>query len=152
MPQVNKIESRYNQTKNIAVTGVTINGRQVHPTHRCKLVAQVRFMHGDADGDETVELAFSLLERNKLVEFLQFAVRCSLAYQNGKGGCDDYSHVDGYSNWVYDEDVEYEQEPIWDHMLEWPMREGEYYASFSSVSVVYYNESGQEYNVTIDHE
>lgn len=109
-------------------------------------------MHGDADGYETVELAFGLLERDKLTDFLNFAGRCAKAYPRGKGGCDDYSHVDGYSAWVYNEDAEYDEGTNWDHVIEWPMTEGEYFASFKSVEVVYYNEAGQEYNVTIDHE
>jgi hypothetical protein len=61
----------------------------------------VTSMIGDADGfpSFTVGPFVRGIDDEVLDSFLQLMTAMSLAYPNGRGGNDDYEHVDGFNDW-----------------------------------------------------
>ncbi len=113
----------------------------------------VIFMDGDADGYASDELIVKLseLKNNKNLkdfESLLLTIEaCNHAYKNGKGGYDGYEHVTGYNKYFgYDEDEEIEE-------TEFRMNHcgGSHgcVSSFDGWEMYYYDELGNEFEVTI---
>lgn len=122
----------------IVYTDIAIAGQPTAPKYRDKFVVTVEFMYGDADGEGIEQVAFGKNQKDLLVEFLNFLSRCANAYPGGRGGCDDYDHIEGWSKWV-----DYEgggNNPT----LEWqndPQGDG-FQASFRHAFVEWYDAAG----------
>ncbi|MGL5579350.1 MAG: hypothetical protein ACRDCE_00025 [Cetobacterium sp.] len=143
MAQVFK--KKYREVVAPVVTNITsiVPASKSNPTNMYKVV--VTFMENDADGYPTDTVYFASGKESKMIEFLNFLGRCAVAYPNGKGGHDNYSHVEGFRDWVIDEDIPEEEQP--DSCLEWAYWDWEYCCSFEAVDVTYYDASGIEHHV-----
>lgn len=154
------------------VVGIRVNEIPTEPKFVNKFVATVEFMFGDADGEGFSDVVFEADQADLVVDFLQFCARCAAAYPNGGAGHKGYSHIEGYDKWC-DDDID---EDDWDDIdeddiqevtdldliyaatlptLEWrmdPMGDYEYYGSYSSVKVVWYDEFGRPFEVQIEVE
>lgn len=98
-------------------------------------ILKVDAMIGDADGDKDVELGpFKKGEEDQLQDAIETCDRMLKAYPGGRGGGDDYNHIEGFEKWF-----EYD----------WPsdpMSHGQ--CSITGYSLIYI-ENGQEYDVQI---
>lgn len=98
--------------------------------HRNKYVAEVTFMHGDADGYTTEEIS---CKREEVLDLANFLDRCSKTQSEASGG-PGYEGVPGYDVWGEDfpSDVQYSG-----------------MASFESFKFFYYNSLGEKHAVTL---
>lgn len=108
-------------------------------------------MIGDADGYDTVEVGcFQENELHLLEEVIGVCDRMIEAYPNGRGGDDDYNHIEGFEKW-FTEDYEDNIENI-EHLapFQWSYSTDGYYMqnSIEGYKVVYLD-NGEEYEVDI---
>lgn len=114
-----------------------------NPIEQYKVV--ITFMENDADGWPTQTITFNKGEEADLTDMMNFLARCSVAYPRGKGGYDNYKHVEGYERWVVDEDFSEEEQK--DACIEWAYWDYEFCCCFESVLVTYFDENGVEREV-----
>lgn len=145
------------------VTSIEIVEKPILKYQNC-FVATFTYMQGDGDGYPFEEIVFKQDSHpEKIIDFLNFALACSRKYPSGKGGCDHYQDVPGYEYWVeWSDDYEHGKCSVTDQLiakygdckenmeyLSWDMEDGEYYSSFESVSVSWFDEKGVEHAVNI---
>lgn len=121
-------------------------------------IVRCEAMYGDADGYG--ELLIGPFKRNQdeehLQDFIQFCERMKREYPWGRGGGDDYNHVEGFNKWFCSDNLseeEYEALPqtvkdVGDYWLNDPQSDGSQ-ASFEGYSVFYYDENGAKFNVSV---
>ncbi|AGO48947.1 hypothetical protein N356_gp055 [Cellulophaga phage phi14:2] len=130
-----------------------------NPTSTFEFV--IELMGGDADASFYPTVLVD--ENNPYLErFVKFLENCKKAYPNGKGGYDDYSHVEDY--WLFIEESEFpddiskEQEAAFEKEVEncgitffWESNY-EYFgeSSFVNYRVLYYDENGIKHNIEIE--
>lgn len=126
-------------------------------------VVEVEAMYGDADGYGEVEVSGFKRDCEKSKEHMEDLIktleRMLKAYPNGRGGYDDYDHVEGFLKWFGGEILEefeefYESLEEWEQRLYWndwprdPSGDG-MQSSMSSYEVFYYDEFGNKYEVAV---
>lgn len=125
-------------------------GEQSLVKYRDSFVIDIKFMHGDADGYEYERVVMS--EADEVMELLNFLERCAVRYPRGKGGCDDYTDVEGYSRFVehYDDEEEEDEDfrPI--TQISWPYWDGQYCSSYKGYTVSYFDQDGKEFQVKLE--
>lgn len=124
-------------------SGLQVGKTVLNPICQYKVV--VTFMENDADGYPTQTVIFKKGEEADLIDFMNFMARCSIEYPHGKGGLDDYSHVEGYDKWIVNQNMEEDDQPM--ACLEWAYWDYEFCCSFESVLVTYFDEMGYEHEV-----
>ena len=130
------------------VSGIRV-GTQCSPVNMYEV--QVEFMEGDADGYKTHTIMFKNDGKatDHMIDFLNFLGRCVVAYPNGKGGCDDYTHVDEYSRFICDElDDHMVYDPEYTEVTSWHTHDG-YTSSFKSARVFFYDSDGRKFYVNM---
>lgn len=141
MTVVSNVAYHYDPTANV-YDAVIIASQSIKPRYRDKFVVTVNFMYGDADGSGSEEIEFDKNQEPELIDFLNFLGRCAAAYPGGRGGSDDYDHIEGWDKWVNEET--HDETLPW---LEWqhdPTCDGAT-ASFRGASVVWYNTEGVKF-------
>jgi hypothetical protein len=117
-------------------------------------VVKIETMIGDADGSDSIEIG--PFEKDKeehlLEELIDLCIRMSMAYPNGRGGDDDYNHIESFDKWFSEYgDVEGRDEI--EHLTEfsWPTDPQTWgQQGYQNYEVVYIK-NGVEYPVTIKH-
>ncbi|MGL4521348.1 MAG: hypothetical protein ACRCWQ_02180 [Bacilli bacterium] len=127
-----------------SITGLTAT-QTTNPINKYKIV--ITYMENDADGYPTETVYMDGDKEKELIEFMNFLNRCAVAYMSGKGGSDDFSHVEGYKDWVINEDVPEEEQP--NALIEWRYWDWEYCCDFEHADVYYYDANGVEYKVNM---
>lgn len=135
------------------ITGIRL-GKSNGPRDKYEVV--VKFMEGDADGWQYRHIIFDNKpsHTDHMIEFLNFLTRCSVAYRNGKGGCDGFEGVEGYSTFVdvelSGEEIDYSEfEKYGTAVMDWPLVDWEYIADFECAEVFYYNVDGLRHDVDL---
>lgn len=119
-------------------TDIVIGKQASRTKHRNKFVVTIQFMYGDADGSGTEIVVFKETEKPLVIEFLNFLARCGNAYPGGRGGCDDYNHVEGWDKWCSGECEENIPQLDWQGD---PACDGAQ-ASFRGATMFWYNSEG----------
>ena len=90
-------------------------------------------MHGDADHYTTEIVDFKT--ENKMLDFVNFILRCMVAYPNGMGGDDRFDHIKGYAKYE-----------------EWLYRDNEYcegHATPNTMDIVHYDSDSVKWDVDL---
>lgn len=100
-----------------------------------KFKIEVSLMHGDGDHYNTVE--FQCENKEEVIELIDLFDRMIKEYPNGRGGNDNYYHIDGFeeltkSEWPWDITSDYNT-----------------HADITDYNVFYYNESRIKHEVII---
>ncbi|MEB9469509.1 hypothetical protein P4J10_23230 [Bacillus cereus] len=137
---------------------LTIKEKVINISYLNAYVVECEAMYGDADGWGEVEVGGFTRGKDEhlLKEFLEFCERMKNAYPNGRGGYDDYGHVEGYDKWFYADNLtteEFERLPkkvqeLSTYWLNDPQGDG-MEATFKDYEVFYYDESGIKHNVEV---
>ncbi|MDF2534010.1 MAG: hypothetical protein K0R18_167 [Bacillales bacterium] len=112
---------------------------KVIPTEQIKNVYEIKvnIMHGDADHYE--DLTFHLETEDEVNQYIDLLDRMEAEYPHGRGGGDDYDHLDGFNELLGDD---------------WPgdvTSDSMYQASMDGYVVTYYDENGVEYEVEVQY-
>lgn len=138
---------------------INVTGKTYTPDYRNKYFVECEAMFGDADGEATVIVGGFLKGRDEevLEDFLLTCERLSNAYPNGRGGGDEYNHVEGFNRWFQVESLERDE---WDSLPEvvqilsadWVMEPDGmgHHATFEGYEVFYYDENGVKFNVAVE--
>lgn len=141
MTIVSNVAYHYKPVANV-YDSIIIAAQATKPKYRGKFVVTVTFMYGDADGSGSEEIVFDKTQERELIDFLNFLGRCASAYPGGRGGSDEYDHIEGWDKWVNEET--HDEALPW---LEWqadPTYDGST-ASFRGATVCWYNPEGVKY-------
>lgn len=121
-------------------------------------VVECEAMYGDADGYGSLEVGGFIKGQDEahLEDFLLFCERMKNAYPRGRGGYDDYNHIEGFDKWFDADnlsDEEYQSLPervkiLSTYWLNDPQGDG-MQASFKGYKVFYYNENGVKHHTTV---
>lgn len=144
-----KVALRHNDTTKYTVKEFNTLAA-IAPVHFNTYRVTICFMEGDADGYTYKKILIS--DEAILKEFVDFCFRCAVAYPHGKGGMDDYTHIEGYYRFVEEDDEDAdEDEPVECLALldGWPMHDWEWYTSFDWFKVEYFGPTGQAHTVEI---
>jgi hypothetical protein len=90
-------------------------------------------MHGDADHYTTNVSDFSTRDIDKMLKYVNFILRCMVAYPNGMGGDDGYWDIEGYEE---HEEYFYQDNESCDG-----------HASPDSMEIVYYDVNSVKFHV-----
>lgn len=122
-------------------------------------VVECEAMYGDADGEGILEVGGFAKGKDEiyLEDFLGFCERMKVAYPHGRGGYDDYNHIEGFDKWfdadnLADEDYHALPEKVKFLSTYWlndPQGDG-MQASFEGYKVFYYDEQGIKYNTSVE--
>jgi hypothetical protein len=69
----------------------------------------INFMEGDADDYHKSVVMIKEEHIDHLKDLLDVVIRCNNAYQHGRGGCDEYNHIEGYNKYFSVEDLSEEE-------------------------------------------
>lgn len=121
-------------------------------------VVEIETMYGDADGFGRIAVGgFKKDEEEEyLKDLLETCERMDEAYPRGRGGYDNYDHVEGFNKWFNIDDTtdeeynamsqrEKELSAYWEYN---PQCDGGH-ASFYGYKVFYYDENGVKYEVSV---
>lgn len=120
-------------------------------------VIEVKGMYGDADGYGSLSYGpFHHTEQELMTSFIEFLDRMAAAYPHGRGGYDDYYHVEGFKEWMDADSLtqeEYDALPkrikeLSQYWLNEPQGDG-MQASYNGFKVFYYNPYGVKYDVEV---
>lgn len=136
---------------------VTIGEKVKTPTN-CYIV-ECKAMYGDADGYGQLDYGEFKFGRDEdiLVEFIEFCERMKNAYPHGRGGYDDYDHIEGFYKWFNQDDMDNDEWETMDERIKkfcnfyWlrdPQGDG-MQASFKGYKVFHYDVTGAKFNVTV---
>lgn len=137
---------RYGTTTPVLFSGLSVGSKAVSGYSK-QYVFELTFMIGDADGYPTETVVFNEGQEDEVVRFANFISRCMVAYPHGKGGYDNFEHIEDYARYIEDFEPEEECEQL--HVLHWPMQDYEFYSSPNKMELYYYNESGTKFNVNL---
>ena len=118
-----------------------------HPN--CYCIA-IKFMYGDADGYKTIKLHVPRNEKSdaELPRFLKFLDNCNKAYPHGRGGRDDYDHVEDYDRYI--EGIDNPEDIDDSFIFCWEYEPGcDIQASFDGYKITYFDENNVEYLVEV---
>lgn len=135
----------------------------LEPKYKDCFVFEVEVMYGDADGYGLLEVSGFKKDCEKSKSHMEDLVKSlegmRSAYPHGRGGSDDYDHVEGFSKWFggeisdefrewYENLEEWEQKFYWN---DWPYNPDGYgvQASFEEYKIFYYDETGNKYEVEL---
>ena len=127
-----------------------IIGDKIKKDTRVGYLLVIDTMIGDADGNEDVEVGvFSNEELHLLQEVIETCDRMIAEYPHGRGGYDDYGHVQGFERWFTENGDDYEDI---EHLapFEWPGHPG-YSDIENSIKgyELFYLDNGEKYKVKI---
>jgi hypothetical protein len=134
----------------------------------------VEFMEGDADGHQTNKIKFKEDEREDMERFILAVEGCNHAYQNGRGGYDEYNGMpeydfffgeeigfdDGtYDDVIGDRDVDVDYDEIYEELtakynpnsinMDHPSDSSYISTSFRGWSIVFVDENGDKQDVKV---
>ena len=121
-------------------------------------VVEVETMYGDADGWGRVIVGdFKIGEEEYLEDLLKTCERMDEAYPHGRGGWDNYNHVEGFNKWfsiddTTDEEYDSMSARMKELASEWefdPQSDGSH-ASFYGYNVFYYDKNGVKHSVSVE--
>lgn len=120
-------------------------------------VVECKAMYGDADGYGKVEVGGFKKNQDEVLlwNFLETCERLVSEYPYGRGGGDDYNHVEGFNKWfdadmMSDEEYHSLSERVKSLTTGWLLDPTSFegaQASFESFKVFYYDENGVKHNV-----
>ena len=122
------------------------------PRHlNCYRIA-IKFMYGDADGYTTTKLFIPYNEKNEmeLPRFLTFLENCDKAYPCGRGGNDDYDHVEDYDRYVEGEDCPKGLDENFIFCWEYEPDGSGMQAGYENYEITYFDENNVEYLVEVE--
>lgn len=121
-------------------------------------VVEIETMYGDADGYGKIIVGdFKKGEESYLEDLLKTCNRMKDEYPYGRGGGENYNHVEGFNKWFdIDDTTEEEYEAIPERIKNdlstyWeydPQGDGTH-ASYDGHKVFYYDENGVKYKVSV---
>lgn len=126
-------------------------------------VFKIETMIGDADGYDSIVLEGFKKDceesKKMMVDLVNTLNGMLKAYPNGRCGGDDYDHVDGFNRWFAEDLLDeleewYEslsnfEKSIYDQ-AQWPYNPyGDSQQSIESYKIFYYDEFGNEYDVSV---
>lgn len=129
------------------------------PDYRNQYVVECEAMFGDADGKGMVVIGGFIKGQDEehLEDLLQTCERLEKAYPYGRGGGDDYDHIDGFGRWFRPDNLSEEEynslpECVRDLCAEWLLEPDGmgHQASFEGYKVFYYDENGVKFNVAVE--
>lgn len=121
-------------------------------------VVVVDIMYGDADGYDklTVHGFKKDNDESLLIDLIETLERMGKAYPRGRGGSDDYNHVEGFNSWfavecLSEEEYESLSEIQKSFSEDWKCAPGGYgiQGSYKGYNIYYYDMFGNKYNVDI---
>lgn len=137
--------------------------KPVESEYKDCFVFEVKVMYGDADGYGKVKISGFKKDCEKSQAHMEDLVKTfegmKAAYPHGRGGYDDYDHVEGFSRWFGGEILddfrdEYEKMEKWEQRLYWndwprdPAGDG-IQSSFKNYDVFYYDSLGNKHEVKV---
>lgn len=138
---------------------INILGEAEAPNYRDKYVVECEAMFGDADGKGMVVIGGFVMGKDEeyLADLLQTCERLTKAYPHGRGGGDDYDHIEGFNRWFRPDNLSLEEweslpKAVQDLSSEWLMEPDGmgHQASFEGYEVFYYDENGVKFNVAVE--
>lgn len=136
-----------------------INENRKAPKYKDCFVFKIKVMYGDADGyGEVVVSGFKTdctESKDLMVDLVKTLIRMNDAYPHGRGGYDDYNHVEGFIEWFGDEmfDGYDDLSELHQSLLgnSWPYDTSGYgiQSSYKSYKIYYYDSIGNEFDVKV---
>lgn len=131
-------------------------GEEVKTSYSLCYVVEIETMYGDADGYGQIVIGGFKPAQDEahMVDLLDTLDRMGGAYPNGRGGGDDYNHVEGFERWFSIENIpkdEYEKLPetIKSLSTDWEYSPDGYgfQASYEGYDIFFYDISGKKFKV-----
>ncbi len=120
-------------------------------------MVEIETMYGDADGWGKIEVGgFPPTEEGEklLVDQLDTLERMGMAYPNGRGGGDDYNHVEGFDRWFNCDDILEDEWIAMPELLRELSTDWEYspdgyghQAGYEGYDIFFYDISGKKFKV-----
>lgn len=146
---------RSHRDKVAQIDSLTVGAKVSKPIKTNQYELIVKWMFGDADTYETDVFHVMKHDEELLIGFINFLLRCMAAYPGGMGGSSDFQHVEGFTTYVVNYDIDEDDPDAQDEstiFLEegWPHQEYAGVGSPDTVSLCFYDENGIKHKVEMN--